>query len=758
MRRRQFLVGTAVCAIAARAGAWPVARGTLPAAPETPLEPVRIEQLGRVRVDEFAWLKPANWQEVWRDPAKLDPRIRAWLEQENHYCDAVLAPTVPLQQAMVAEMKAKVAPDLEPPPEFDGPWAYVTRFARGAQHPLYLRRPREGGAETLLLDGEARAAGHTFLAIRNPAHSPDQALFAWAEDDTGSEKFTIQVRDIATGRLAPKPPTSAFGDFVFSPDSQWLFWVWRDASSRPARLYRRPARGGPDTLVYEEDDAAFLMEVLLSASRQYVFIRSWNDVTSEVRIIAGDDPTAAPHLIAPRQAGTIYEIAHWGEDFVIRTNAGGALDFKLMRARITAPEPANWRPWIAERRGHLITEMHAFARHFLWLDRVEGNSHVMMIGTDGKASEPVTFAEAAYALAVQPSEYSSDVLRLTYQSPRTPMRWSACDLATGRQQVLAEQQIAGRFDPADYLVTRLHAMAEDGAQVPVTVLRRRSTQLDGSAPLLLTGYGAYGSSYETGFSLPLFSLIDRGWIWAVAHVRGGSEKGWEWLEQARQLNKKISFADFIACARTLIATQHTRPRRIVLHGFSAGGLLVGAAENMEPGLWGAVIGQAPFVDMLNTMSDATHPLVPLTRPVWGDPLHDAAAYDYIAGYSPYDNVAAQPYPPTLATTAIADDRVGFWEPAKWIARLRARSTSGEPMLLHTEIAGGHAGAAGTVRRVRAGCPHVRLCDQCLGRASAVGSPPHPDQPTGTGCNWAESRCQRNCAALAPSTPFTRRTV
>lgn len=694
MNRRRFLIGAAAAALATGTRGWAAAKRLLPAPPETPRHPLRIEQLGRVRIDDYAWLKPANWKEVWRDSAVLDPAIRAWLAQENRYSDAVLAPTEPLQAKMVAEMKARTAPSPAPPPEHDGPWAYLTRFAPGAQHPRYVRQPRGGGAETVLLDAEARAAGHAYFAVRNPTHSPDQSLFAWAEDMTGSEKFTIRVKDLSTGEILPDGPESAFGDFAFSPDSQWLFWTWRDAASRPARIYRRPARGGPDTLVYEEKDPAFLIEVLLSASRRYLFIRSWNDVTSEVRVIAGTAPAAPPLLIAPRRAGTIYEVEHWWGDFVIRTNVDGAEDFKLMRAPVAAPHSANWRPWIAHRPGRFIVEMHPFDRHFVWIERIEGNPHVMTAGDDGVPREPVTFDEAAYTLKTQPSDYAGDTLVLTYQSPRTPERWLACNLATGEREVLAAQQIPAGFKASDYVVKRLRATAADGAQVPITVLHARATRLDGSAPLLLTGYGAYGYSFETGFSVPLLSLIDRGWIWAVAHVRGGSEKGWQWFEQARRLSKKTSFTDFISCAEELIAARHTAAKRIVLHGYSAGGLLVGAAENMRPDLWGGVIGQAPFVDMLNTMSDATHPLVPLTRPVWGDPLHDPEAYDYIASYSPYDNVHAQAYPPTLATTAISDDRVGFWEPAKWIAKLRALSTSGQPMLLHTEMAGGHQGAAG----------------------------------------------------------------
>jgi oligopeptidase B len=279
---------------------------------------------------------------------------------------------------------------------------------------------------------------------------------------------------------------------------------------------------------------------------------------------------------------------------------------------------------------------------------------------------------------------------VTYESPRRPRAWLAIDLATGARATLNEPPLPGALSADRYDLKRLHARAADGAEVPITVLCRRGLALDGRAPLMLTGYGSYGDSYVTGYSIPNLALVDQGWVWAVAHVRGGSEKGRAWFEAARQLNKKVSFTDFIACAEALIAQGYGAKGRIVAHGYSAGGLLVGAAANLRPDLWGAVIGQAPFVDMLNTMSDATHPLVPLTRPVWGDPLADPAAYDYIASYSPYENIGAAPYPPVLATTAVGDDRVGFWEPAKWIAALRARAARG-PFLLACQMTGGHGG-------------------------------------------------------------------
>jgi oligopeptidase B len=688
--RRELLAGGAAFPLLAAAGRPPLtAKGSLLMPPATPRIPLRTEQLGRVRIDDYAWLKPNNWQEVWRDPSRLDPRILAYLEEENRYCDAVLKPTKRLQAKLVRDMKRHVPKATGSPPVPDGPWAYYTRFPAGAQQAEYLRKPRDGGPEQVLLDAAERAGGKPYLAIRNAIHSPDHRLFAWAEDTSGSEKFTIRIKDLASGRVLAGP-ADAFGDFEFSASSEYLFWVWRDPNSRPRRLYRRLVSGGPDTLVYEEQDAGFLMEVASSASGDWLFVRSFNDITSEVRIVDSHKPEAEPVLVAPRRTGVDYAIEHWRDRFVMRTNAGGAEDYMLMWAAVRSPA-GPWRPWVAQNPGRTITELHPRAGDFAWLERVEGNLHLMVCGLDGIRREAVGFGEAAYVLAVQPSEYSDNALWITIESPRLPPEWLRCDLATGDKQILASEHTESE---GRYVLKRLHARAADGAMVPVTILYAVGTRIDGSAPLLLTGYGAYGYSYETKYSAPALALVDRGWIWAVAHVRGGSEKGRAWFEAARQLKKKTSFADFISCAQMLIETGHTRRKRIAIHGFSAGGLLVGAAANMRPDLWSAVIGQAPFVDMLNTMSDATHPLVPLTRPVWGDPLSSRDAYDYIASYSPYENVRFQPYPATLATTAIGDDRVGFWEPAKWIAALRRHSTSGKPMLLHTETAEGHQGASG----------------------------------------------------------------
>ena len=696
MNRRTLLLSAA--AVAAFGGLAP-GRGAAaglaagPTPPVIPRRPRRIEQLGRTRIDDYGWLKPDNWKAVWRDGRVLDPAIRGVLEAENAYCDAVLAPTLPLQADLLACMRVASAAEAEAPPEVDGPWAYLTRFAPHAQQPRWLRRPVAGGPETLLLDGEARAAGRPFFRILNAVHSRRHDLFAWAEDATGGEKYDIVLKDLATGETRPGP-ADAFGDFVISPESRWLFWTWRDASSRPARIYRRPVAGGADVLVYEEADPAFLVHLSLSASGRFIFIRCWNDVTSEVRLIDMRSPEAPPRLVDPRRTGVIYTLEDWNGSFVVLTNVDGAADFKLMIAPEATPGRAFWRDWSPHRPGRTIVDIRAFAGHFVRIDRVEGNPTVIVAGPDGAWAPPIAFDEAAYALTLQPSAFYGAALSLTLESPRTPKAWIDVDLVANRAKVVARTVLPAAYAPGRFVLRRAHAPAADGAMIPITVLCRADLPPGVAAPLMLTGYGAYGASYETGFSVANLVLVERGWVWAAAHVRGGSEKGRDWFEAARGLRKTVSFTDFIACAEHLVAEGVTKPGRIVPHGFSAGGLLVGAALNLRPDLWGAVIGQAPFVDILGTMSDASHPLVPLTRPVWGDPLASAADYDNIAGYSPVQNVAARPYPPVLATTAVEDDRVGFWEPAQWIARLRALSTSGAPMLLHTEMTGGHVGAGG----------------------------------------------------------------
>jgi oligopeptidase B len=665
------------------------------APPVAPKDPKRIEQLGRVRVDDYAWMKDDAWQQVLRDPAVLRADIRDHLTAENAYTKAVLAATEPLQAALFAEMKGRIKEDDASVPAPDGPWDYYARYELGAQHPVHARRPRgRDDGEEVLLDEEALAKGQAYFHVGHASHSPDHALYAWAVDAQGSEYYEIKVRDLATGETLGAAVESAYGDFCFSPDSRWLFWIWRDENARPAKVFRRPARGGEDALVYEEADDGMFLGVGAAADRSAILIHVGNQETTELWIVPAADPTAAPVVAEPRRVGVKYELDRWGDRWVIRTNDDGAVDFKLAVSEAAIPAKVTWRDWVPHRPGHYVTGFAAYAGHLVRAERVDALDRLVVTARDGE-EHAIAFPEEACALHLEGGyEYETTTVRFVYQSPTTPRQWFDYDLVTRQRTLRKTQEIPSGHDPARYIARRLEAAAPDGAKVPITVLMLRDTPLDGSAPLLLYGYGAYGHAMEPAFSIRNLSLVDRGWIWATAHIRGGSDKGWGWFLDGRRETKTNTFTDFIACAEHLAAEGYAKKGAIAAYGGSAGGMLMGAIANMRPDLWGAVIAAVPFVDVLNTMSDTTLPLTPPEWPEWGNPIEDAAAYDRILGYSPYDQVSAQAYPPILATGGLSDPRVTYWEPAKWVARLREFQAGPAPILLKINMEAGHGGASG----------------------------------------------------------------
>ena len=675
----------------------------IPAPPVAPKHPRRIEQLGRTRTDDYAWMRADNWREVLRDPAALPADIRAHLEAENAYTKAMMADTEALQAELFEEMKARIKPDESSAPERDGPWDYYVRYEAGAQHPVYARRLRGSADEQVLLDAQAMSEGKAFFELSAAEHSPDHRLYAYAVDEQGSEVHRIYVKDLAGGEVLPGPVESATGDFCWSADSGWLYWVWRDEEGRPAKVFRRPARGGPadDVLIYEEPDDGFFLGVHLSRSQAYVVIHTGNHETSEAWLIPSSDPTAAPRLVEPRKPGVLYDLEHWNGRFVVRTNADEAVDFKLMWADEADPSRASWTPFVPYVPGRLIAGVWAFRGHLVRLERENAEDRIVISAWDGLAEHAVAFDEEAYALSPSSGyEYDTPVLRFVYQSPTTPRQWFDYDMAARTRVLIKTQEVPSGHDPERYLVRRLTARAADGAEVPITVLMRRDVPLDGSAPVLLYGYGAYGIAIPASFSTVRLSLVDRGWIWAIAHIRGGSEKGRGWYLDGRRFAKMNSFTDFIAGAEHLAANGYGAKGRIVAQGGSAGGLLMGAVSNLRPDLFAGVIAAVPFVDVLNTISDEDLPLTPPEWPEWGDPIRDPEAYDYIARYSPYDNVAARPYPAMLITGGLSDPRVTYWEPAKWAARLREATTSGQPVLLKINMDAGHAGASGRFEHLK----------------------------------------------------------
>lgn len=666
-----------------------------PQPPTARKDPKVIEQLGRTRTDNYAWMRDENWKEVLRDPSVLAPEIREHLDAENAYTKSMLAGTEALQAELFAEMKGRIKEDDSSVPAPDGPWDYYVRYDAGAEHPIHARRPRgQTEGEEVLLDETALAKGKAFFQVGAAHHSPDHQLYAWAVDEQGSEYFSLRVMDLASEVQLGDTIESAYGDFSFSPDSQWLFWIWRDENARPARIFRRPARGGEDVLIYEEADDGMFLGVGTTSDDSHILIHVGNQETTELLMIPASDPTVAPVVTEPRQAEIKYELDHWGDRWVIRTNADGAVDFRLAQSTATVPTRDTWSDLVPHVAGHYITGFAAYSGHLVRLERRNACDRIIVMRRDG-AEHEIAFDEEAYALSLDSGyEYATTTTRFVYQSPTTPRQWFDYDLESRARTLRKTQVIPSGHNPADYVARRLQARAPDGAEVPITVLMRKDTPMDGSAPLLLYGYGSYGHAMEPSFSIRNLSLVDRGWIWATAHIRGGSDKGWGWFLDGRREKKENTFTDFIACAEHLADQGYGARGKMVAYGGSAGGMLMGAVANLRPDLWAGIIAAVPFVDVLNTMSDTTLPLTPPEWPEWGNPLEDAAAYDRIAGYSPYDQVAPRPYPTVLATGGLSDPRVTYWEPQKWVARLRDQTTGTSPILLKINMEAGHGGASG----------------------------------------------------------------
>jgi oligopeptidase B len=673
-----------------------------PAAPLAPALPREWTAHGVRLTDDYAWLKAENWKEVLRDPASLPAPIREHLERENGYAAAMLSGTEALQDELVAEMRGRIKEDDSSVPEPDGPYAYFKRYRDGGQHPILGREPRGGGPQTILLDGDEEGKDRPFFDLHDADQSPDHKLLAWGADTRGSELFTIRVRDLATGKDMPDEVPGTSGEVVWSGTSRAFYYVEVDENHRPVRVkrHRLGTSADADELVYEEAASGFFIDLDVTSSRDYVVITSSDHETSEVRLLDRKDDDATPWLVAPREPLVRYTVEHHGLDLIIRTNADGAEDFKLVTAPVASPQRENWRDLVPCRPGIMILFHLPFARHLVRLEREDAKPRIVVREVWTGEEHTIAFDEDVYALSIDPGfEFDTAILRFTYSSMTTPTEVYDYDMAARARILRKRQEVPSGHDPADYVTRRLFATAPDGEQVPISVAHRRDLRIDGSAPCLLYGYGSYGMSIPAAFRTNPLSLIDRGFVYAMAHIRGGTEKGWRWYLQGKRENKPNTFKDFIACGEALIQAGYTGRGRIVGFGGSAGGMLMGAVANMAPDLFAGIVADVPFVDVLNTIMDAELPLTPPEWPEWGNPLESEAAFRSILSYSPYDNVKAQAYPPILALGGLADPRVTYWEPAKWVAKLRASMTHGGPILLRTNMDAGHGGAAGRFDRL-----------------------------------------------------------
>ena len=649
------------------------------------------------RVDDpYAWLRAENWQEVMADPSKLDEEIRAYLEAENAYTDALLADTEALQETLFAEMKGRLKEDDASVPVPDGAFAYFTRFQPGAQQPQFCRHPVDQPDRVeVMLDGNAEADGKPYFRVGAMQHTDDHRLLAWAADTSGSEQFTIRFRDLSNGGELPDVLEEAVPSMAWAGGGEYLFYTKRDENWRPYSVWRHRLGTAQreDVCVYEEADPGFFVSVARTSSRAFIVINTHDHETGEFYFIPAGSPTDMPRLVAEREEGVEYDLDHHTDSFIIRTNADGAEDYKLVTAPVAAPARANWTDLVAHQEGTLVLGTDVTKDYLVRLERVEGLPRIVVREWATGQEHAIVMEEEAYALGLGGGyEFDTGTLRFVYSSMTTPGETYDYDMATRERVLRKRQEVPSGHNPANYVTRRLLAPAPDGEMVPVTLVHRKDVALP--APTLLYGYGSYGISLPSSFGVVRLSLVDRGFVWAQAHVRGGMEKGYRWYRQGKREHKLNTFRDFITARDFLVDQGIANADAIAAEGGSAGGMLMGVTANWAPEKFAAIIANVPFVDVLNTMCDETLPLTPPEWPEWGNPIEDRDAFERIKGYSPYDNVEAKSYPHILAIGGISDPRVTYWEPAKWVAKLRANKTDANMLLLKTEMSAGHGGASG----------------------------------------------------------------
>ncbi|WEJ32396.1 S9 family peptidase [Devosia sp. SD17-2] len=671
---------------------------------------------GITREDHYAWLRADNWQEVMQKPETLDGEIRAYLEAENSYYEEQFGkPTAELQDKIYKEIRGRIKEDDSGVASPDGPWAYNSRMLEGKQYPLVVRTPRDGGEETILLDCNIEA-GEDYFGFAGADHNASHRYLAWAADRAGSEYYDIVIRDLETGVDSPEVITGTAGSYVWSNDSSAIYYTEYDDNHRPYRIRRHTIGTAQDAdpIIYEEKDPGFFVGVGKTQNDKFIVIDAHDHQTSEVWLIDAETG-GEPRLVAPRLVDREYDVEERDGLLYMRTNVDGAEDYKIVTAPLDAPDAANWTDLVPHRPGVLVLDMIVLKNHLLRLEREDGLPRIVVRDLQTEKEDVVGFAEEAYALGMSVGyEFDTTVFRLSYSSPTTPNQVFDVDLATGARTLLKTQEVPSGHDPAQYETRRIFAKAADGADVPVTLLYKKGIALDGTNPALLYGYGAYGMSMPAAFSVSVLSLVDRGFVYAVAHIRGGMEKGYAWYKNGRREHKPNTFGDFIAAGEALIAAGYTQKGRIVAQGGSAGGMLMGAIANLRPDLWAGIIAQVPFVDVLNTMLDDTLPLTPPEWPEWGNPITSAEDYNRIAAYAPYEAVSAQAYPPIFALAGLTDPRVTYWEPAKWVARLRATGTGTAPLYLKTNMSAGHGGASGRFDRLKETAQCYAFALNCVG--------------------------------------------
>ena len=656
-----------------------------PAPPLAPQKNHYVEHHGDRRSDPWFWLRERN-----------NPEVLAYLEAENAYTEAMMGKTVALQKKLFLEMKGRMKEtDLSVPVQ-RGPYLYYSRTEAGKQYRRYCRRPVENpDGEEILLDENLLAKGHDYFEMGNFSISPNHELLAYSSDTEGSERYQLFVKNLRTGELLPDTEGNLAGSLTWANDNCTLFYTTLDEAHRPDKLWRRPlgADDGHAELLYHEVDPAFFISCYRTRSNRYLLLSIGSRTTSEAYYLDADRPDGTFKLIAKRQPQIEYHVDHHGENFLIRSNED-APNFKLMRTPVSATERSNWKELVPHRPDTMLEDIDAFKNHIVRLERHNGLRQLIVYDIRQEREHEIAFNEAVYTCwtALNP-EYDHPWFRFYYTSLVIPTSVYDYHLDTREQTLLKQEEVIGGYDPTAYRSERIVAVADDGTKIPISLVCKKGLSRNGSTPLYLYGYGAYGVCLDPWFSPNRLSLLDRGFVFAIAHVRGGSEMGQAWHDSGKMENKQNTFNDFISCGKHLIAQNYCHPEKLVISGGSAGGLLIGAVINQQPELAGVAVATVPFVDVLNTMLDASLPLTVGEYEEWGNPLEEEA-YFRIKSYSPYDNVHKVNYPHLLITAGLNDPRVSYWESAKWTAKLRVTRTGNRKLLLKTLMGAGHRGSSG----------------------------------------------------------------
>ncbi|TNE39226.1 MAG: S9 family peptidase [Sphingomonadales bacterium] len=671
---------------------------TLSSAPVAQRRPHPIEHHGRTIDDPYAWLRDPGYPDV------KDKEVLAYLEEENRWFEQAMEPHKPLIDTLFEEMKGRIKEDDRSVPQKDGDWVYWRAFEVGAQYRKWYRRPagasEDGGADRLILDEPALAEGHEYFRLGAVSVSPCGRYLAYATDTDGSERFEVRIRDLETGDLLPDVIPGTLSALVWTSDSKALLYSLANENWRTdnARVHVIGTPIGEDREIFHEDDEGFRVSIGLSSSEKWIIIGTGDHVTSEAWLVPAADPFAPPRLVSARLEGREYDVDEHEGTLYIRTNDTHP-NFRLVKAAVDTP--GQWEEVIAADPHFYLTDFTLFKQFYVTEGRLDGLDQIEIRDYATNSAKRLSFPEASYCASLDDNpEYDVTKIRIGYESMVTPDTIYDYHLADGRWELLKVQEIPSGYDAACYATQRLTIAARDGTMVPVSIVYPKDFPMDGTGRLHLYGYGAYGLAIEPGFSTGRLSLLDRGFAYAIAHIRGGDDLGQQWYLDGKLDKRTNTFTDFVDVAKGLIERGFSSKGRISISGGSAGGELMGAVVNSDPDLWGAVVAHVPFVDVLNTMLDASLPLTPGEWPEWGNPIEDEKAFDLIASYCPYQNVRTQNYPPMLVTAGLNDPRVTYWEPAKWVAKLRATKTDTNILLLKTNMGAGHGGKSGRFESLR----------------------------------------------------------